>query len=132
MKRSECRKVLVWDNYSGEKQKRILLFENSDGSCLCVEQNHEDSFINNGVFTTCIWKHWKEIPNPKMRPMTRNEVLKFVLNNHHKLLIRVNNHSWSPALTLYYLADLSNYEYIFICELDNNERPKKFEVEVTE
>lgn len=131
LKRSDIKKMYVWDNNYEKKELRYILFKNEDGSCVAVNSYHEEEYENHGSFSTIKWLHFEPIPEPQYRIMTRNEVLKFVLENHDKILVKSapSDRDWHIGTSYLFTPSLEEYLYITIDELGNDEQPKKFEIE---
>lgn len=132
LKRSDIKKMYVWDDYNSRKRKRYVLFKNCDGSCVVVSSYYENKFKKGEYFDTTFYDHCEPIPEPKKRIMTRNEVLKFVLENHDKILVRYGLGKYHILSGMCFDEDIRSYSYIFIDELGNDEQPKRFEIEVTD
>ena len=52
--------------YNDEWEKRILLFVNKDGSCLCVVAGSDGRYLSGDNFTTYLWNKdgWRPLPKP--------------------------------------------------------------------
>ena len=78
--RAKCEKMLVWDDTDSIEVERIVITVNSDGSCIAVNNMHEDAFLRGDAFNTVSWDYSKPIPEKKYRPMTNDEMRGFVAN----------------------------------------------------
>lgn len=75
LNRSECKKMWVWNDDLSPKIKRIIVESFIDGSCRAVCDTGECDFYSDVLYSTALWNHYEEIKEPKMRPMTRVEIL---------------------------------------------------------
>ena len=55
------------DDAKEQKKERLLLLENKDGSCVCVNVVMEERFLEIGKFYGGTWKYFSEIEEPKYR-----------------------------------------------------------------
>jgi len=86
-----------------------------DGGIFCVDVQCEQEYLNDEQFTTTRWDRWEEIPEPKMRDMTRDEIILFILDNP-RILVRVGEEKWSIASRWIYDALITSYEYMIVPE----------------
>ena len=75
LNRGECKKFLCWDSKKSEAVPRIVIDIFFDGSCFVVCKNKEDEFYSGKPYVTTFFRHYEEIPEPQMRPMTEAEIL---------------------------------------------------------
>lgn len=75
LNRSECKKYWVWDNDRSKALQRIVTEGFVGGSCRAVERRDEEEFHTDKIYIINCWKHYEEIKEPQMRPMTELEIL---------------------------------------------------------
>lgn len=75
-----------------------------------------------------VWRYeeWEIVPEPKKRPMTREEVLGFIEHNHIRVSYKGN---WRDKYFWDIMGLIKDYEYAYIDEKGNISEPMKFEVE---
>lgn len=79
MKPEDFEVMEVRDEGDIEWARRVVLVQYDDGGCVAVTNglggdNHE-AFMNGDAFDTTEWKQCRPIPQKKMRPMSRDEIL---------------------------------------------------------
>jgi len=128
MNRKDYKKMYVWNQRTRPTYpvKRIVLWEGNNG-CTAVQHDCETGFPNDGRLDTKIWNYCEEVPKPKMRPMTRNEVLSFIAYHPHTLVKRLQDVWLLPAF-FSFNNQLSDYEWASITEDGFIGEPRKFEV----
>ena len=123
--RSKVQRMLVWDNNGKDAIECYVLFINSDGSCVTIDD--EERFFEGDDFPTEYWKHCKPIPEKKTRFKTRMEVLQFLSDKQDKVFVRiVEDYIWQLPAFFKYDEPIKEYEWCYKTYL---ETVFKFEIE---
>ena len=74
----KLKKVYVWNNGVRPEipKKRYPIYRNKNGSIICVNIRTEKAFLSGDKYEPDHWNHYKEIPEPKMEPMTFEDIAK--------------------------------------------------------
>ena len=127
MNRKDYKRMYVWNDARPKiPHKRVVLWSD-EISCIAVNGDWEEEFLRDSVVRTRYWQHYEEVPKPKMRPMTRNEVLSFIAYHPHTLVKRLQDVWLLPAF-FSFNNQLSDYEWASITEDGFIGEPRKFEV----
>lgn len=132
MNRKDYKRMYVWNGENGPKYPsiRIVLWK-EDSYCVAVEHSSERAFLRNETFTPYTWEHYEEITEPKMRPMTRNELVGFVTWNQH-IVFRDVDHVVSPIFAFTNFNCGYKYEWSTIAEDGTTGEWRRFDKDVSD
>ncbi|RLC32375.1 MAG: hypothetical protein DRH37_00775 [Deltaproteobacteria bacterium] len=117
----------VWDNDPQISGKRFVIHVNEDDSCLTVSDVHLEKFKIGERFDAVGYNHYKKIPEPKKRLMTRKEILGFIAWNPH-IVVRIQDGVPQTSIHFNFMSDIPIYSWAPITEAGEIGEWNKFEV----
>lgn len=98
-----------------------------NGGVFCVNDTGTEIPIDHN-FVEWVHDGWHRKPEPKMRPMTHDEILGFIAHTPN-IVVNKGDSEWVPSQYHEFIYHSSKYRWAYIDEKGNIGEPHKFEVE---
>lgn len=117
--------MLVWENTWTERDalKRLVLFKNSDGPCVAVDDGDENKYFNGEEFDVIKWDNCKPLPKKTKRLMNEAEFMDLRKENPQIVFSYTDSRFWFTTLNtnmfnerkvLKYSLDLVNWNDFYV------------------